>query len=231
MFGRDEGQRPSDVRREVTRRGFKAVPRSPSDDASDEDLALCAQSGSVESFEQLMRRYQVPLLHFLRLRGACCDAEDLLQETFLRAYQNLHRYRRRWPFRTWVFTVARRIQLNSRRRQIPCSGEQQVEELASTALEAYETLEAEDDRQYLWSIAAGVLSEAELTALWLYYVEELPISEIGGVVGRSTGATKTMLSRARKSLAPFLTSLVDDKTPRRRAKHRPAACTPYDSPR
>lgn len=181
----------------------------PSAAASDELLALRAQTGCAESFDELMRRYQAPLLHFLRQRGPFADAEDLLQETFLRAYQNLDRYRRPWSFRTWIFTLTRRIQLNSRRRQTPATRESRVEEVDSTAREPYETITAEDDRQYLWSIAVTVLSEAESTALWLYYVEEMPISEIGDVVGRSMGATKTMLFRARKRLAPFLAPLVD----------------------
>ena len=86
---------------------------------SDEELACRAQQGCAESFEQLLRRFQTPVLHFLRHRGFFADAEDLTQETFLRAYENLHRYNRRWAFSTWLFTIARRTSLNHRRRRSP----------------------------------------------------------------------------------------------------------------
>ena len=54
---------------------------------SDEELACKAQRGCVTSFEQLLLRFQTPVLHFLRRRSLDADAEDLTQETFLRALQ------------------------------------------------------------------------------------------------------------------------------------------------
>ena len=90
--------------------------------ASDEELACRAQGGCQASFEQLLRRYQIPVLHFLRQRGLGADTEDLLQEVFLRAYENLHRYRPRWPFSAWLFTIARRMSINHHRRVRPDAG-------------------------------------------------------------------------------------------------------------
>ena len=69
----------------------------------DEELARRAQLGCTDSFEELVRRFQVPLLRFLGRRTSAVDAEDLLQDTFVRAYQNLQRYRSAWRFRTWLF--------------------------------------------------------------------------------------------------------------------------------
>ena len=64
--------------------------------ASDEDLALRAQQGCADAFEELVRRYQVPLVRFLRRLGNGAEAEDLTQDTFVRAYENMHRYRSKW---------------------------------------------------------------------------------------------------------------------------------------
>ena len=83
---------------------------------SDEQLAARAQQGCAKSFEELVRRYQVPLVHFLRQRGPDDEAEDVAQEAFIRAYENLARYRPRWRFSTWLFTIARRLSVNRRRR-------------------------------------------------------------------------------------------------------------------
>ena len=56
----------------------------------------------------------------------------------------------------------------------------------------------------MWDVAAYVLWEEQTTALWLYYVEEMPVKEIARVQGRSRVAVKTMLFRARAKLLPAL---------------------------
>ncbi len=98
---------------------------------SDEELARRAQQGCAASFEQLVRRFQVPVLQFLRQRTGAVEAEDLVQETFVRAYENLHHYRRTWRFATWLFTIARRVSINHHRRARPMAGSQALESVES----------------------------------------------------------------------------------------------------
>ena len=66
---------------------------------------------------------------------------------------------------------------------------------------------AAESRQYLWSVAARILGEEEQTALWLHYVEEMPVGEIAAVLDRSSVAVKTMMFRARKKLLPLVGDL------------------------
>jgi RNA polymerase sigma-70 factor, ECF subfamily len=174
---------------------------------SDEELACRAQRGCAESLDELLRRFQSPVLHFLRHRGPAAEAEDLLQETFLCVYQNLHRYRRRWRFATWVFTIARRQSINRYRRWRPPTSNDDVALSAAPGPETAEIVAAADHRRRLWAVAAEILSEEELTALWLHYVEEMPTRDIATVVGRSRVAVKTMLFRARRRLLPHLEKL------------------------
>lgn len=181
--------------------------------ASDEDLAHRATRGCSASFNELARRFQVPLVHFLERWAAPEDAEDLAQDTLIRAYRNLHRYRPRWPFSTWLFTIARRLSINHQRRRRP--------RLDSDAMEAVqdargrpETLAAEaESRQRLWDLAREALSEPQFTATWLYYVEEMSVSQIARVLGRSKTATKVTLFRARKRLLPILQELEPSDAP------------------
>jgi RNA polymerase sigma-70 factor (ECF subfamily) len=195
-------------------------PRSP----SDEELACRAQAGCAASFEILLRQYQVPVLQFLRHRGHAADAEDLVQETFVRAYVNLERYWPRWRFATWLFTIARRVSINHHRRARPVvDGEAAAAALARTP-EPIELAAQAENRQQLWTLAAQVLSEEELSAVWLYYVEELSAREIAAVLERSWVSVKTMLFRARKKLMPLLAGLASDDasmppvSPRRRKR-------------
>ena len=154
---------------------------------SDEELACRAQRGCAESFERLMRRFQTPVLQFLRRRGFAAESEDLAQETFLRAYENLSRYSRRWAFSAWLFTIARRTSLNSRRRTRPTADLAAVNAATSGDPEPLDILVAEEGRRRLWDLAAEILSGNESTALWLYYVEDVPVRGIALVLGRSRG--------------------------------------------
>ena len=138
---------------------------------SDEELACRAQRGCMESFDCLLRRFQTPVLQFLRNRGGE-DAEDLTQETFLRAYENLHRYRPRWPFSSWLFTIARRASINNHRRARPSFERSDIDALASAGAEPLETLVADEGRRRLWDAAAIALNEEQATALWLFLRRE-----------------------------------------------------------
>jgi RNA polymerase sigma-70 factor, ECF subfamily len=127
------------------------------------------------------------------------------QETFLRAYENLHRYRPRWAFSAWLFTIARRTGINHRRRTRPAAAQPPaVEAAASLAPEPLEALVAAESRRRLWDLAAEALSEEQMTAVWLHYVEDMPVREIALVLGRTRGSVKIMLFRARKKLLPLL---------------------------
>ena len=66
---------------------------------------------------------------------------------------------------------------------------------------------ADESRRYLWARAAEVLSEDEMTALWLCYVECMPVREIAVVLDRSWVSVKTMMFRARKKLLPLVKEL------------------------
>ncbi|NMC20387.1 MAG: sigma-70 family RNA polymerase sigma factor [Thermogutta sp.] len=172
---------------------------------SDEQLAHQAQEGCAASFEELVRRYQVPVLHFLRRKAfAVNDVEDLTQETFLRAYRKLGHYRSDRAFRPWLFTVAFRVALNAARDRKRAEQARPMEDLT---IEARPSSRGKDDPEThlrLWSIAEDALSEPQFTALWLFYVEQLSVREIGCVLGRSAASVKTTLFRARKRLEPFL---------------------------
>jgi RNA polymerase sigma-70 factor (ECF subfamily) len=205
--------------------------RGAAHDQTDEDLARHAQRGCRESFDKLMKRYQAPILHFVRGRTAPAEAEDLLQETFLRAFRGLDRYRSDWPVRTWLFTIARRACIDSGRRARVTT--QVVGDVCGTTPDAATIASTNEERQSLWAEARRLLSEVEQTALWLHYVEELPIRGVASVIRRSPTATKVLMFRARRTLAEHLPAHCSPLAPRedrcshseQPTKHAPAALT------
>src|SRR5258707_10713787 len=72
-----------------------------------------SKAGSREAFGGLVERYEKRVFHFLcRMAGNPHDAEDLTQDTFLKVYQNLHRFNSAQGFSTWLFTIAKRTAFN-----------------------------------------------------------------------------------------------------------------------
>src|SRR5687768_17299186 len=182
---------------------------------SDEDLARDARAGSVASFETLARRVQAPLVAFLQRRfPSRQDAEDVAQETLVRAWQALPSYREGMRWRTWVFTVAYRLAVSRGR------GERStVSMVAGEGPRALndgpaQVLERREQSERVWATARSVLTEEQVLALWLFHVEELPAAEVAGVLGRSWVSVKTMLHRARRKLEPHLAAEVDHRDDR-----------------
>ena len=172
--------------------------------ASDEQLVGRAGRGCAWSFEELCRRYQVPLLEWFRFRRHAADSEDLLQETLLRVYRNLHRYDPRWRFATWLFVIARRVSINHHQRFLVPADSEALESVPSRVREPVHIAAENETRARLWDVVRQVLTDEEAMALWLHYVEDLPTHEIAAVLGRSRVSVKTMMFRARKKLRPHL---------------------------
>ena len=167
---------------------------------SSEKLALCVQNGSQESFVELVRRYEGRLLNFMKYKtGNINDAEDLVQETFIKAYTNIQKYRSSFKFSTWLFTIAsrlaashyRKLKLNVSRQEMFCENNQ-----------LSEVVEKETNCNLL--LLASKLPENQYQALWLKYVEDMSVKEISQVMRKSQVNVKVLLYRARLNLSRLL---------------------------
>ena len=166
---------------------------------TDEELARKAAAGDLNAFEELVRRRRKGLVRFLAsFPQSASDAEDLAQETFLRAYRNLSRYDPRKPFLTWLYVIARRLAINFKRNRLR-RGESPLPE-AGTEIPGIEGAPF-SDFDSLWVSASKLLSPDAFMALRLHYGESMPVKEIAEVLGKSTTGTKVLLFRARRSLA------------------------------
>ena len=171
---------------------------------ADEELARRARAGSAPCFEEIVRRYQVPLVRFLARRfPSRRDLEDILQDTFVKAWQSLHHYDDEYALRTWLYTIAYRLAVSRGRK--PGDADKPLPEHAAGAVaRPAAALEEADARQNIWSRARELLSDEQFTALWLFYVDELPAGDVARILNRSWVSVKTMMHRARKRLAPVL---------------------------
>lgn len=86
-------------------------------DESDEGLMLRYQKGDIRAFEVLLSRHRKPVYNFiLRYVGEPAQAEDLLQEVFLRIIKSVEAYERQAKFTTWMYTIARNLCVDASRR-------------------------------------------------------------------------------------------------------------------
>jgi RNA polymerase sigma-70 factor, ECF subfamily len=136
--------------------------------------------------------------------GDNADIEDLLQESFLAAWQKIERYDERWSFSTWLFTIAhRRVISQWRRRKMRTVGQEELD-LHTGGGDPAEVIERREGRDNLWTLAREVLPPAQRAALWLAYSEELDNGEIGRILGRSRPSVRVILFRARRTLERHL---------------------------
>ena len=170
--------------------------------SSSEELAWRSKEGCRASFGHLVERYSPRLLYFLSRRTSSIqDAEDLVQDTFVRAFENIHRYRNTWKFSTWLFTIASRLAASHYRRK-QAAGE--LSRAGSNEPTCPSTvLLRREQRLSLWARAME-LSESQYQVLWLKYAEDMSVKEIAKVMGKSQISIKVLLYRARAGLAQRL---------------------------
>jgi RNA polymerase sigma-70 factor, ECF subfamily len=129
------------------------------------------------------------------------DAEDITQETFVKAWNSLPRYRPQHSFCTWLFTIARRTALNHIRARRPM---EQLHDQGIAAGEHPDNSAAErDEGSVIWA-AARRLQPDQYEALRLCYVEGFAVNEIARIMNSNPIRIRVLLHRARRKLAGWL---------------------------
>lgn len=169
---------------------------------------LAARKGDPSAFESLVRSVQRPVYGLaLRLLSSEAEAAEVAQESFLRAYQNLHRYDESRPFDLWVLAITRNLCLDLLRRRTKVRTEElepMKEVLPSTAPSQEDGAIARQERQSLED-AMATLSVEDREVLALYYVQKRTTKEIGQILGCAPGTIMARLFRAREKLRKKMT--------------------------
>jgi RNA polymerase sigma-70 factor (ECF subfamily) len=175
-----------------------------------EDIALVQRvlNGDKAAFDLIMSRYQTAIYNLAyRMVGNKEDAEDLTQETFLRAYAALHTFRQELRFSSWLYKIASNlcINWNSKRKLFTVSLDSRGEEMGEyfpfnghvkTPLEHYETKRLQEQlRQEILALPANLR-----LAFTLRYIDVHTCREIAQIMDIPEGTVKTYLFRARNIL-------------------------------
>jgi len=176
-----------------------------------------ARSGDSDAFRLLVEQHSRAIFRLaFRMTGNEQDAEDVVQETFLRAYKQLDRYEARSSFSTWLFRIASNYSLDLiRMRKRHEDKRQRSTEEDHDILQSIPLDTPGPDRLVYGTqvhdpvnAALNELSPQERTAFVLRHFEGLSIEEIGASLGTGTNATKHSIFRAvqklRRSLEPVV---------------------------
>jgi RNA polymerase sigma-70 factor (ECF subfamily) len=180
--------------------------------------------GDRSAFAELVEHFQRPLFGYLGRMGLRQgQAEEVAQDTFLRAWQNLSHYdQARAAFSTWLFTMARHLAINELTRASSLHEQALGDDLPEMPCEQgqpAQMLMAHQRRQQVQQ-ALRKLPFDDRSALALAYYEELDMAAIARIEGCSVGAVKVRLHRAKQRLRRLLENTHDEARYRRPAGHR-----------
>jgi RNA polymerase sigma-70 factor, ECF subfamily len=188
---------------------------------------LQAQQGNDEAFTRLVEEHQTHVYNLCyRMLGEPEAAEDAAQETFLRAYQNLHRYDRNRPFATWLLSIGAHYcidRLRRRRLSVFSMDEEnedgtsfEIRDAASPDPEAESVKREDRDRLH---VLLKDLDETDRAAIIMRYWYDYSEIEIADSLNLTVSAVKSRLHRARRALASMWQE-DDHRSPRARNERR-----------
>jgi RNA polymerase sigma-70 factor (ECF subfamily) len=192
---------------------------------ADTALVQRAQANDRAAFNEIVLRYKSKVYNYIfRMVHHALDAEDLTQETFLRAYLSIRSFQSRASLNTWLFRIATNLCIDYSRKN------KKAQSLTSSLSMEGENEESEIERDipdvafdpqrmllnkelgHVLNRALSELPEKLRTVVLLYDIEGLPYDEISAIVGCPLGTVKSRLFNARSALrdklAPYLNGAV-----------------------
>lgn len=188
---------------------------------SDQDVVLEARAGRQAAYRELVRRYERPIFSLIyRMVRNREQAEDLSQETFVKALNAIESYRPEYKFSSWIFKIANNVSIDHLRRReldtLSLDGSPHAltpEAIQASALQlgdrqetALEELEAKELGGEIERAIATLRPEYR-SCILLRHVEGRPYEEIATMLDLPLGTVKTYIHRARSELRQALAHL------------------------
>jgi len=170
------------------------------------------KGGQSNAFSYIVEKYQDIVfsiaLKVLRNRD---DAEEMAQESFIKAYKSIHSFKGNAKFSTWLYRITYNTCISEiRKRKMHFSSTEEIEIRDETQEINMDGI-PEENRAKAIKEAMNQLPEDEYTLILLYYFEEQSVEQISKVTGLSESNTKVKLFRARKKLYTILNDMLKDE--------------------
>lgn len=191
------------------------------DRTSEQNLIRDALAGDRQAAASLIQAHQGSLYAFmLRRCGRPAMAEDIVQEAFVRALTNLHRFDTRFRFSTWLFTIAKRLHCNAVQKCAPTYDSDLVAFSADDLCAGEDQVDAHEQRCQTrgdLDAALGRLPETQREIVVLFHQCDWPIARIAEHYMMPAGTVKSHLHRGRRKLRVALEAIRADRVASRAA--------------
>ena len=173
--------------------------------ADDRTLAERVIGGDAVAFEFLFNRYKEAIRRlFVQRLGSDRDADDLLQETFIKVYIHIHRYSPEFTFGQWVYTIARNTFIDFvRRRQDDLSIDERFSSPPSTTPTPEESVISMQQRTQIEHYLER-LAPRYRTLIVMRFFDEYSYEEIAAKLTLPLGTVKTQIHRAREQMCKLI---------------------------
>lgn len=190
-----------------------ALTAEKSQSLTDNELVVLVREKNPERYAEIIGRYQGKLFAYLyRLIGNKDEAEDLLQDVFIKVYKNLHSYDSERKFSSWIYRIAHNEAVNYIKRK---SLKRFIswEDISSTK-DKLESRSQEDGADEAWmrketvrdvDAAINLLPAKYKQVLLLRYFSDKSYEEIGEILGKPVNTVGTLINRAKRKLAEEMT--------------------------
>ena len=180
------------------------------DHADEIQVIRQAKQGDPAAFAQLIESHQERLYRFLlRTTNQTELVEDAVQDAFIRVLKNIDRFDERYRFSTWLFTIARRLLLNSLQKKRPLNAGDWLDAASSSVMELSDETTDASDREFAAEILDGAmetLTPHQREIVILYHHKGKTVHQVAEHLGMPEGTIKSHLHRARRRMRDWMSS-------------------------
>ena len=172
----------------------------------EEEIYRACTSDKERGFRMLLSAYQEPIYFFIRrMVVSHDDAEDVMQETFIRVFRSLNQFRKDSSLTTWIYKIATNecIRFINRRKECTTSAEE-INEQALNSLKASEYIDYSNEMAVKFQKAILRLPEKQRIVFNLRYYEELEYTEISKITGTKAETLKVDYHYAKEKIKNFM---------------------------
>lgn len=173
------------------------------------------KKGNVQAFSFLVEKYQKLVYTLaLKLMKKPEEAEEIAQDSFVKAFQKLDTYEGKSKFSTWLYSITYNAcisELRKRRIEFRSLDDRQVSDQDEQRMHDYYRENRKEDQEKYLTIAMEKLPEDDQVLITLYYYENQSMEEISQITGLTVSNIKVKIHRARKRMQVLLYEMLNEE--------------------
>lgn len=173
------------------------------------------KKGNVQAFSFLVEKYQKMVYTLaLKLMKKAEEAEEIAQDTFVKAYQKIDSYEGKSKFSTWLYSITYNAcvsELRKRRIEFKSLDDRQISDDDEQKMHDYYRETRKEDQERYLNLALEKLPEDDQVLVTLYYFENQSMDEISVITGLTVSNIKVKIHRARKRMYQLLHEMLNEE--------------------